>query len=250
MYIRKGAKLGFIPGYGGAEYFCKELISRGIVVFGLQRVPFVARANKNEAKILSKKEKLYISSIPSDARMAISKEIENMLDIPTVALKDYLSITLTPTNPIIHIAGLWGAFKDYNADEGYTGKSGFYDQWNDDTSNIMFEYDFEVQEICKHLNMFDLSSVVSLPVYYESDTPHKLTQKLKSIEAFKVVQVPLKKNNDKLIVDLQNRMFIEDYPYGVVIYKDIANLLNLKTPTIDKMLLFYEKLSGIKYDFK
>lgn len=32
--IRKGAKLGFVPGYGGAEYICKELIDRGVIVFG------------------------------------------------------------------------------------------------------------------------------------------------------------------------------------------------------------------------
>ena len=27
LLLRKGARLGFVPGYGGAEYYCAELIS-------------------------------------------------------------------------------------------------------------------------------------------------------------------------------------------------------------------------------
>lgn len=248
-YIQSGCRLGFIPGYGGAEYFCKELIERDVTIFGLQRVPYVARANGCEANILSKKKALFVSSIPVSKVNNLAKNIEQLLDIKTVAIKDYLSITLTPTNPIIHIAGLWGAFKDYNQNVGYIRKVGFYDQWDDMTSKLLFDYDSEVQNICKELDMFDLSSVVSLPIYYESDTPEKLTQKLKSIESFKVVKVPLKTYENKLIVDLNNRMFTEDFPFGVVVYKDIANILKIQTPVIDKLLEFYESLSGIKYDF-
>ena len=94
-----------------------------------------------------------------------------------------------------------------------------------------------------------MKSVVSLPEYYESDTPEKLTKKLKSIEAFKAVKVPVKENGSFRIIDLENRMFVEDFPYGVVVYKDIAMLFNLKTPTIDLLLDFYKNISGIKYDF-
>ena len=249
QYIKKGAKLGFVPGYGGAEYACRKLIDRGVIVFGFQRVPYVARADKNKVNILSRKTELFISALPSSEIHDLANDVERMLDIPTHVLNDYLSVTLTPTNPIIHIAGLWGAFKNYNDNDGYKGKLGFYDQWDDDTSKLLFEYDREVQNICKELKMFDLSSVISLPIYYESETPENLTKKLKSIQAFKVVKVPVKKKNDKLVVDLQNRMFTEDFPYGVVVYKDIANILNLKTPTIDRLLRFYYELSGIRYDF-
>lgn len=248
-FINKSGNLGFVPGYGGSEYFCKELIAQGITVFGLQRVPYVARANGCEASILSSKRELYVSSIPVNRIEKISKVVAELLDIKTVAIKDYLAITLTPTNPIIHIAGLWGAFKDYDPQIGYVGKVGFYDQWDNLTSRLLFDYDSEVQNICSKLNMFDLSSVISLPVYYESDTPARLTEKLKSIESFKVVKVPLKTDDDKLVVDLNNRMFIEDFPFGVVVYKDIANILEIETPIIDMILRFYERLSGVKYDF-
>ena len=47
-YIKSGAMLGFIPGYGGIELYCKNLIKRGVIIFGMQRVPFVARTYLKE----------------------------------------------------------------------------------------------------------------------------------------------------------------------------------------------------------
>lgn len=163
-FIKKGAKLGFVPGYGGAEYACKELIECGVIVFGFQRVPYVARANGNEAGILSKKKSLYISAIPSHHSNEVATDIEEFLDIPVVELKEYLAITLAPSNPLLHISGLYGAFHEYNSDIGYTGSHKFYEQWDDDTSKLLFNYDNELQTICKKLKPLDLSEVVPLPI--------------------------------------------------------------------------------------
>ena len=42
-------------------------------------------------------------------------------------------------------------------------------------------------------------------------------------------------------------MFIEDYPYGICIFKDIALMENVNTPVIDMLLKFYENLTGKQY---
>ena len=62
----------------------------------------------------------------------------------------------------------------------------------------------ELQSICKALSPLDLREVVPLPVYYESPTPGQLTKKLKSIESFKTVMVPLKENKNGYIPDLES----------------------------------------------
>lgn len=242
-YIKSGTKIGFVPGYGGIEYSCNELIKKGVIIFGFQRVPYVARAIGNKAGILSKKSKLFLATIPSTYTDTVVSDIESFFDIPVSALKEYLSITLAPSNPLLHISGLYGAFKDYDARKGYIGKQKFYEQWDDETSKILFQYDKELQSICKALSPIDLKEVVPLPIYYESDSPEKLTQKLKSIESFKVVRVPLAGNAP----DLNSRMFIEDYPYGICIIKDIARMLEIETPIIDMLLSFYTKISGHVY---
>lgn len=52
----------------------------------------------------------------------------------------------------------------------------FYEEWNDEASEVLFRYDKEVQEICNSLNPIDLTEVVSLPLYYESEKPSDLTK--------------------------------------------------------------------------
>lgn len=249
--FKKGCFLGFVPGYGGIEYACKPLIDRGVTVFGLQRVPYVARAQANgtsyTAGILSKKSQLYAAAIPYSNTPSIAKTIEQLLDIPCIALKEYLAITLAPSNPLLHITGLYGAFHDLKAGQVYKGSSGFYEEWNDETSKILFQYDAELQNICHKMADFDLSEVVPLSIYYESNTPEKMTQKLKSIKAFEAVKLPLKQTVDGMIPDLSSRMFVEDFPFGVCVIKDFANMTHTETPIVDKMLDFYYRLSGISY---
>lgn len=250
-YINSDTFLGFVPGYGGTEYVCKTLIERGVSIFGFQRVPYVARSEILQeitiAKILSKKEKLFIGSIPSLKINYISKMVETLLDIPVQPLPEYLSITLAPSNPLLHITGLYNVFKDKSQNYIFDSQLKFYEAWNDSASNMLFNYDAEVQNICNSLKGFDMSDVISLPVYYESPTPEQMTNKLKSIEAFKVVQVPLKKVEQGYQMDLSSRMFIEDFPFGICILKDFAVITKVSTPTIDLLLEFYTSISGHKY---
>lgn len=250
-FIKSKAMIGFVPGYGGAEYLCVDLINRGVTVFGLQRVPYVARAcfenEKVTAGILSSKKELFICSIPISRTGEVANVIGLLLDIPVVRLKEYLSITLAPSNPLLHITGLYNVFKNHTKSDVFSSQLRFYEEWNDSASELLFQYDHELQEICSHLSPLDMTEVVSLPLYYESPTPQKMTRKLKSIESFKAVMVPLKRMNDGYIIDLESRMFIEDFPFGVCIIKDFARMLGVKTPVVDSLLNFYYSLSGNRY---
>ncbi len=250
-FLKPGAFLGFVPGYGGAELCCADLVRRGVNIFGLQRVPYVARTSQDEAGriagILSSKKELFVCAIPKKKTDEIAGKIEQLLDIPVTSLKEYLAITLAPSNPLLHITGLYTVFKDYHVGQIYDAPLRFYEEWTDETSEILFRYDAELQEICKELSPLDLREVVPLPVYYESPTPEMMTGKLKSIKAFEAVMVPLKPDHNGYVPDLSSRMFVEDYPFGVCIIKDFALLTGVETPTVDMLLAFYEKLSGHKY---
>ena len=195
-------KLGFFSGYGGAEYMCKELVERGITIFGLQRVPFVARqTDKKIARCLSRKEKLFIAAIPKEKTKEICIELEELIGIPTVELNEYLAVTLVPSNPLLHLCGLYNVFKDYEEGDYFDRQLMFYDEWNDETSELLLDYDDELQEICKKMKPLNLEEIVSLRTYYESPTAEAMTKKLKSIEAFKVVTVPLIEKEGKFYPD-------------------------------------------------
>lgn len=90
--------------------------------------------------------------------------------------------------------------------------------------------------------------MVSLREYYESPTPEAMTRKLKSIRAFEAVKVPLSPTEDgTFLPNWNDRMFTEDYPFGVAIIKDIASMVGVQTPTIDTLLDFYRAQTGTSY---
>lgn len=249
-YVQAGTSLGFMPGYGGIEYFCQDLIARGVTVFGLQRVPYVSRSSWSDrtAGILSAKTTLYVAALPKDRTADVARTIEGLFHIPTVPLKEFLAVTLVPSNPLLHTSGAYGVFKDYRPGDTYPEQLMFYEQWNDDTSRFLLAYDDELQAICRALAPLDLSEVVSLREYYESPTPEAMTAKLKSIRAFEAVKVPLSPTDEGTFVPNWNdRMFTEDYPFGVAIIKDIASMAGVPTPTIDTLLDFYREQTGIAY---
>lgn len=251
QYLETTARIGFVPGYGGIEYSCQNLIEKGVTVFGLQRVPYVARMEKTDreivAKILSKKSRIYAAALPHSRTEEICSLLEELLDIPCTALEEYLAVTLAPSNPLLHLTGLYNIFRDYQEGTYYPEVYSFYGRWNDETSDILLKYDEELQNICKKMEPLDLHEVVSLKLYYESPDSGAMTKKLKSIKAFDCVKAPMVQTEKGYIPDFHSRMFLEDYPYGICVIKSFALMVGEKTPVIDMLLDFYYRLTGIRY---
>ncbi len=251
QYLLNVDTIIFVPGYGGIEYSCKKLMEQGVNIVGLQRVPYVARSKagpiNTEACILSKKQNLYVASIPKSNTKTAKELVNKLFDIPTIALKEYLAVTLVPSNPLLHLTGLYNLFAKYENGIYYDREYSFYKEWNDTASEMLIKYDEELQKICYELTPFNLDEVVSLKIYYESDTKEKMTKKLQSIEAFKCVKAPMIKTENGFIPDFSSRMFVEDFPYGICIIKAFALMTHVDTPIIDEILRFYYDMTGIIY---
>ena len=47
---------------------------------------------------------LYVASLPSTAVAAVARDLQSMLNIPTIALPNYIAVSLSHSNPIFHPA--------------------------------------------------------------------------------------------------------------------------------------------------
>lgn len=65
--VKKGQLIGVIPGSGGAEFAFKNLIDKGCVLFGFQRVHSIARLKKygEAVYMLGRKKSIEAAAIPS-----------------------------------------------------------------------------------------------------------------------------------------------------------------------------------------
>lgn len=251
-YVREGIKIGLIPGTGGGEWAFKETIEKGAVVFGIQRVPSVARLveyGKSVCAVGYRKE-LHVAALPNIYAEESAQLISGFFDMPCMAMPNYLNLTLTPSNPILHTTRLRTIFGNYYNGLTYDKLPLFYEDWNDETSELLLQCDDELQNICSALNGFDLSYVKSLKSHYESETPQQLTAKISGIESLKGLKTPSVRIKGKYIPDFDSRYFMADFPFGLGILIQIADLLGVKIPGMRETMEWYTNIVSVQGEFR
>lgn len=240
-FVRKGQYIGIVPGSGGAEFAFRILVERGCILFGLQRVHSIARLKEYGDSVyeLGRKASVKIGAVPAYQATGICKSVENMLDMPCEVLDHYLSVTLTPSNSILHTTRLYAMFRDYRPGSIYPENILFYEEWSELSSEMLIACDRELQELCRVIPL-ELSSVMSLCDYYESHTVHAMTEKIRSIQAFRGLTSPMLEIDGGWIPDWNSRYFMADFSYGLKIIIDIAKLFAVPTPNMDLIWNWYE----------
>lgn len=184
--------IGFVPGNGGFELAFRNCIEKGNVLFGIDRVPAIARltARGREVCCTGYKDKLHVGAIPSEHTEKCAALIESIFDIPCVRLPGFMALTLTPSNPILHTARLKTIFADYRPGITYEKLPLFYEDWDNASSELLLACDDEITAICRALPGFGLEYVVSERVFYNAETPEEMTKAISSEESLKGLTTP------------------------------------------------------------
>ena len=253
-YIRDGMIIGKFPGTGGFDWLCKKhLDCKNITIFGTQRLPFIVRTLDYglSCKVYGHKKKNIFSCIPFSQSNLIQHILQDILTYECIPLKNYLNITLVPSNPILHPSRLYSMFRNWNISIQYDKPIKFYEEWDHDSYINLKGCDNEVQEICKNLpTNVNILPIKDAFIYnYEDDIVDKtnLLTIIKTNKSFQGIEVPMIKHNDKYIPNYKSRYLTEDIPYGLVIIKSIALMLDISTPYIDKILLWGQTVINKEY---
>ena len=247
-YIKPGVSICVLPGTGGAEFAFRECIDVGAVLCGLQRVPSVARLEQYGKRVRAEglRDSLYLASIPREKAPALAEFMMMLFGIPCYTLPNYLSVTLTPSNPILHTTRLRTLFADYAKGKVYDRNPLFYGEWTDDSSELLFACDKELQEMCQQINELDLHDVRSLKLHYESDTVPALTEKMRSIKSLHNLTSPMKQIDGRWIPDFKSRYFTADFPFGLAIIEELAGIVGTDVPNIHSTMDWYREVTGDK----
>lgn len=66
-------------------------------------------------------------------------------------------------------------------------------------------------------------------------------------QGYAAARFPMKEVDGGVIPNLESRFFWEDIPYGLCILKDIAQMLKVKTPNIDRLVEWHQKFMNKKF---
>lgn len=247
-------KICLVPGTGGGECAFKGCIEKGATVFGIQRVPSVARLVEygKTTRAVGYRDEMFVAALPHSETDSCCTLIESIFDIKTTALPNYLNITLTPSNPILHTTRLRTIFGTYADGTIYKNVPLFYEDWNDEASRLLLKCDDEVQTLCQSLKEFNLSCVKSLRIHYESQTAEDMTKKLSGILGFRGLKSPVLEVHNGYVPNFNSRYFTADFSYGLAILVQIAELAGVNVPNMKETLEWYYGLVGKRdeYDFK
>ncbi|CAI2182950.1 12036_t:CDS:1 [Funneliformis geosporum] len=296
-FVSPGSYLGTIFAQGGFQYKVKQAFNEvrknvsDIIVFGCQYIPWACRTKTYGkcAVLLGHKQYLFVAKLPTKCPKA-SKfyvEMKQLFSIPVRPISNFLSITLTPSNQIIHPARMFGLFgKDFKDDKDndvlYKREPYFYGELDDRSTDLMQRQSNELQalkneSISRHPDL-DLSSVMDLKEriveMYAAEVGD--TSTLRSTirtnvgwTQLKCPMVPIY-SSDKLdssspscpieprdkskgVIlkgykpDFSTRYMWDDIPYGLVVLRSVASLLDVEVPCIDEVLYWGQSVMGKEY---
>ncbi len=245
-YISDGMCIGVIPGTGGAEFSFRKCIENGAVLFGLQRVPAVARLVEygHSVQVEGLRDRLHLGVLSSSHGIEQAQLLSAVFGIPCELLPNYLCVTMTPSNPILHTTRLCTLFSDYVPGKVvYERNPLFYGEWCLASSELLLACDSEHQALLRKLDRLDLSSVRSLRIHYESETAEQLTAKMCNIRSLHDLTSPMKLVDGGWIPDLSSRYFTADFPYGLDIIRQIAVMADVEVPNITRTMEWYHSIS-------
>ena len=247
-HIKNGTYIGVLPGGGGCEIFFKKYFGEKAFLFGFQRVPFTAKLVKYGQEVNIKSWKPY--SIVGCIDIRLLDEVCRVIEecgLMTKRTENYLNIALTPTNPILHTPRTYELFKDYDRNHVFSSCPKFYVGWSDETSKLLFGIEKELRLLLDAIPDIDTSDISSLREHYESYSVKAMTEKINAIPTFQTVYAPMIKAPGGWIANTDSRLFQEDFPWGLAIFKAYCQLLDVPAPMMDRLLRWYADYMGVEW---
>lgn len=251
----KPVYVGAIPGFCGFDWLAEHMLAErpNAVIWGMKDVAHIAFDLQPGVSVRmgGAKSTLYVATHTreSDAsRGALLAHLRRLYAAPVELLDDYLEITLTPGNPIMHSSVIYGLIGPY----GQWHNRAFSDRlcWWSDCPELgayfLERSDEENQLLCKTIERrlgMDLSSVKPLKQEiveaYENQIrdPGTMLSVLRTNQAYDDIQLPLVSSDehDGYVIDKTHRAFHEDVAYGLALLVEMGRRLDVRLPHIEEV---------------
>eukprot|EP00922_Rhytidocystis_sp_ex-Travisia-forbesii_P070138 GHVS01104834.1.p1 GENE.GHVS01104834.1~~GHVS01104834.1.p1 ORF type:complete len:261 (-),score=24.92 GHVS01104834.1:422-1204(-) len=180
-----------------------------------------------------------------------------LLDIPTGSLPNFMTLTLSPSNQIIHPARYYGIFHKWDGVTPLPSDEiqwGLYSDMDDRSAQWLQRLDDELQSIRRGLEdrypQLDLSRVLPLGQriveQYGDDVKDQssLRRIFSTNKGYAGCITPTEKVPGGYIPAVNSRLFWEDIPYGLCVLKNMAEMLGKPTPFMDFLIEWHQQFMG------
>ena len=261
-HIQKGTLIAVTPGQGGFDWLAQEILgpalSSEIILCAIMPMPFNCRITEfgHSVAVQTFKKHYWVGVVP-EAKKEYALAVTRILFGGDVNFAGhFIHCTLYPINAIIHPQRLYRFCKDWTAGElPFDENPLFYESMDDESVMYMDVVNKELLEVCHGLTAQGMP--VNVPHIFDflrSVYPEVNASSLVEIftlnDAYKGFRFPCKKvqfEGEGWIPDFENRYFTEDIPFGLCVYKGIADIVDVPTPMMDEVLGWAQTHMGKEY---
>jgi len=227
---------------------------------GFETLPWACRFTEwgKRATILGTKGNILAAVTPeSESDRAIST-LQGLLGVFPRVLKSPNNLGISLRNPgqVIHPGVMYGRWCAEKWDgKPLAEKPLFYQGVDDFTEQVLTGLSDEVQLVCRKVEEmvsgFSLKDACTLHQWYldsyagQMSDDSTLKSSMNTNAAYRGLTHPMKQEADGLMPDLKYRYVSEDVPTGLCFTKGLAELLEVPTPTMDKVLLWAQDCLGM-----
>lgn len=247
--------VGAIPGFCGFDWLAERALAArpNAVIWGMKDVAHTAFDLRQgvSIKMGGAKSILYVATHARESaasRAALVTHLRRLYTSPVELLDNYLEITLTPGNPIMHSSVIYGLIGPY----GQWHRKAFAKPlcWWTDCPELGVYFlercDEESQILCRAIEQrvgVDLSSVKPLKQEiieaYDDQIGDQRTMLsvLRTNQAYDAIEAPLVPalEHPGYVIDRETRAFHEDVAYGLALLVEMAKRLDIRLPHIEEI---------------
>jgi hypothetical protein len=259
-YLQRGTFIGVTPGQGGFDWVAQEILgaslSADIIFSAIMPMPFNCRITEfgHSVAVQTFKKHYRIGVVP-ELKKEEALAINRALFGDTEFAGHFINCTLYPINAIIHPQRLYRLCKDWTP-SGPPLKENplFYESMDEESTMYMDKVNKEVIQICEALTTQGMEAkvphILDFLRWVYPDVPGRSLVEIFALnDAYKGFRCPFKEVEDGegWIPDFKNRYFTEDIPYGLCVYKGIADIVDVPTPMMNTVLTWAQTYMEKEY---
>ena len=260
-YLEEGALVGALAARGCFDLCARDVFKRKadtVTLFGLQTLPWACRIQQygQEVTILGTKAHVDLATCPLDHAQKTASFLGDQLGISLEPIGNFLSLTLAGTGQIIHPGVMYGQFHDWDGDT-FEEAPLFYQGIDKTTANILQSLSDEIQTLRfaleRRFPSIDLSAVRPLDEWlylsYADDIvdSSSLQNSFVTNRSYAGLTIPMRLVDEGLVPDFKARYLSEDVPNALLATRGIAELANISTPMMDKVIVWAQERLDMEF---
>jgi len=263
-YMKPGTIVATMPARSGGDILFASKLgdkAKDMIFCGFETLPWACRFTEwgKKATILGTKNNILAAVTPASATKKALGKLQGLLGVNPFVTESPNNLGISLRNPgmVVHPGVMYGRWSSEVWDGNpVEAKPLFYQGVDEFTEKVLTGMTDEVQAVCRKMEELvkglDLKDACTLKQWYMDcyDGQMTDTSTLKSCmntnAAYDGLTHPCKEADGKFMPDLKYRYLAEDVPTGLCFSKGLAEILEVPTPTMDKVMLWAQGCIGLE----